>query len=191
MKATALLEKQHRKVESLFSALETGHRAPKSLEDLATALTGHAMIEEELFYPEVKRLQPDLVLESYEEHELMAYALQRLMACQPDHESFPARLKALKEIVEEHVQEEETELFPTVMRGLPEDREEALGKQMDERFKELSHLGYEGALAAKKTKRGSARTSHAAEKGAAEKGAAAKSNNIAKKKTGQTAPRHP
>lgn len=190
MKATALLEKQHRKVESLFSALETGHRAQKQLDDLATALTGHAMIEEELFYPEVKKLQPDLVLESYEEHELMAYALQRLMACQPDHESFPARLKALKEIVEEHVQEEETELFPTVTRGLPEDREEAIGKQMDERFKELNHLGYEGALAAKKTAKrttGSART-QTASSGA---GAAAKPNNIPKKKTGHSTTRHP
>ena len=38
MKATALLEKQHRKVESLFSALEDGKANARQVEELATEL---------------------------------------------------------------------------------------------------------------------------------------------------------
>lgn len=185
MKATALLEKQHRKVETLINAIETGHKSPKQIEDLATALTGHSMIEEEIFYPEVKKQKPDLVLESYEEHELVAFAVKRLAACDPASESFPARLKALKELVQDHVQEEETELFPVVGPGLGDEREEALGKQMEERFKELSHMGYEGALAARKSARrasGSSRTAGAS--------AGEKANSTTKKKANQASTRH-
>lgn len=153
MKATALLEKQHRKVEGLFRALEGGAATAGQLEELATALTAHAMIEEEMFYPEVKAVKSELVLESYEEHQMMAFAVKRLAACDPAQESFPARVKAVKDIVTHHVQEEETELFPAVTQALGEEKEEALGEQMEARFVELSDLGYEGALGARKAKR--------------------------------------
>lgn len=185
MKATALLEKQHRKVETLMNAIETGHRTPKQIEELAMALTGHAMIEEEIFYPEVKKQKPDLVLESYEEHELVAFAVKRLAACDPTSEVFPARLKAVKELVTAHVQEEETELFPVVGPGLGEERQEALGKQMEERFKELSHLGYEGAATARKATRRTSASSRSQDASAG-----SKANSTTKKKASQPAARH-
>ncbi len=182
MKATALLEKQHRKVESLFSALEDGKANARQVEELATALTAHAMIEEEIFYPEVKRINTDLVLESYEEHELMAYALKRLVACEPEHESFHARVKACKELVTEHVQEEETELFPAVTQGLGEEKEEELGRQMEARFKEIQEIGYEGATTARKAKRNESR--------AAARASSASKSASTKKKASHAPSRH-
>jgi hemerythrin superfamily protein len=152
MKATALLEKQHRKVEELFASLEASRANAKLVEELATALTAHSMIEEEIFYPEAKRVKKDLVLESYEEHDLVAYAVKRLVACDPEDERFQPRVKAVKELVEQHVEEEEQDLFPAVSEALGGE-EQALGERMQARFEELSRMGYEGALAEKKAKR--------------------------------------
>lgn len=155
MKATALLEKQHRKVESLFKALETGKResVPETLEQLADNLVAHAVIEEEMFYPLAKKVQRDLVLESLQEHEMATYALKKLMAAKPDSESFMAKAAVAKETVFHHVKEEEEEMFPAMIQSLGDDEDEALGKRMEARFKELLEAGYESALAARKTRR--------------------------------------
>src|SRR5207253_9871467 len=71
MDAITLLKNDHRKVEKIFSDIEKGNGNRKQLfNELATELTVHAEIEEQLFYPAAKDAEPtrDLVLESYEEH---------------------------------------------------------------------------------------------------------------------------
>lgn len=155
MKATALIERQHREVDSLFESIQASKANAKLLDQLASSLTAHAIIEEQIFYPVAMKAKKDLVLESLEEHELMAHALKRLMACEPKDESFEAKVKTLREIVEEHVQEEEQEMLPSVAGSISADEDEALGKQMETRFDELVHAGYEGALATRKAKRSS------------------------------------
>lgn len=153
MRATALLEGQHRKVESLFESLEASPANAKLVSELATALACHAVIEEELFYPAAKRVERDMVLEAHEEHELMAYALRRIVASDPSGSSFRARVKACKETVRHHVQEEEQNLLPKMAEALGPEEDEALGKEMEARFKELMKGGYEAALEARKAKR--------------------------------------
>ena len=153
MKATALIEQQHREVEGLFESIEASKANARLLDQLAATLTGHALIEEELFYPVALKIKRELVLESYEDHELMAYALKRLVACDPRDESFEAKVKALKELVLEHVQDEEQELLPAVTEAFPEEEDGTLGLQMEARFNDVVQGGYEGALAARKAKR--------------------------------------
>jgi len=175
MKATMLLEKQHRKVETLFKALEANRpRAQDVVEELATDLTAHAAIEEETFYPAAKKVRKELVLESYEEHQLMAFALKRLAATDATDDSFPAKVAALKEVVLHHVGIEERDLFPVAAEALGEEQDEALGKQMEARFKELERAGYEGAVTARKSKR-----SHDGERAAGGKKKAAHSTRRA------------
>lgn len=148
MKATALLEQQHREVESIFEQLESGKGNAKLVEQLADNLTAHAIIEEQIFYPAAMKIEKDLVLESYEEHEVMAFALKRLVATDPKDESFEARVKAVKDLVEHHVdEEEEAKLFPAVDKAMSDEDSEALGEQMETRFTELVELGHEAALA--------------------------------------------
>jgi hemerythrin superfamily protein len=165
MKATMLLEKQHRKVEELFKALETKRsRAPEIVEEIATDLSAHSTIEEEMFYPACKKFMKEMVLESYEEHQLMAFALKRLVAADVEDDSFMARVTALKEVVSHHVAEEEKELLPAAAEALGEDQDEALGKQMEARFKELERMGYEGAQAARRSRRSHEGEPHAGAK---------------------------
>lgn len=147
MKATTLLERQHRKVESLFKKLESGRSDPGPvLTELANDLCAHMKIEQEIFYPTVRSIDPDLVMESYEEHAMAEIGLKRLLATDPEDPTFHAKVTTLKELIEHHVEEEEEELFPKVEKKLGEERLDALGKQMKEAFAAAVEEGYEALL---------------------------------------------
>lgn len=155
MKATALLEKQHRKVKAIFSKLEKGRGdAMELMSELANDLAAHMAIEQEIFYPAVQQLDDDMIREGYEEHALAEVALKRLLATDPESPSFKARVVAAKELIEHHVKEEEEELFPKVEKKLGDEQLNALGKQMKARFAEVQEAGFEASVP-----RGFARTS--------------------------------
>lgn len=147
MKATALLEQQHRKVKTLFKKLASGRSEPQPiLSELANDLVAHMGIEHEIFYPAIAAIDAKLMGEAFEEHALGEIALKRLLQTDPEDERFAARVIAAKELIEHHVKEEEEELFPKVEKKLGDARLEELGKQMKARFAELRESGYEAAL---------------------------------------------
>lgn len=150
MLATQLLEQQHREVEALFKQLEKQLGDPKAiaqtLEQLANALAGHMTIEQELLYPTVENIAHDLIFESYEEHALAEIALKRLLASNPRTEAFKARVTALKELIQHHVEEEESELFPALEEKLDDAQLKSLGQRMQERFEQVTADGYQTVL---------------------------------------------
>lgn len=146
MKATDLLKQQHRTVEALFEKIEAGE--PEALKDLASALAAHMTIEHEFFYPESREIDEDAILEAFEEHAIAETALKRALATDPDDESFDARIKVLKELIQHHVEEEEEELFPQVERELESDELDALGEKMEARFDQVLKRGYAAVLPA-------------------------------------------
>src|SRR4051812_17034245 len=120
MNAIDLLESQHREVEKLFAKIE---KSPSDdvkgriFEEIADKLAVHAAIEEHHFYPAVKaKRTEDILLESLEEHVTIKRTLADLMKIDADDETFDAKVKVLKEEIEHHVEEEESDLFPTVKK---------------------------------------------------------------------------
>ncbi len=147
MKATELLEKQHRKVEAIFKKLEAKRaEVGPLLQELANDLAAHMAIEQEIFYPAVKEVDAKLVLESYEEHALAEMGLKRLLACDPEDESFSARVTACKELIQHHVEEEEEDLFPAVEKALEDEDLEDLGKRMKARFAQVQAAGFDASV---------------------------------------------
>jgi hemerythrin superfamily protein len=148
MKATRLLEKQHRKVEGIFEELEMGvPDTAAELLELANDLAAHMAIEQDLFYPAVREIDPKLIGESYEEHAIAELALKRLLATADDDPTFAPKVTALKELILRHVEEEEKELFPKVEHRMDPEELEALGDQMSAAFEEALSGGYEALLA--------------------------------------------
>jgi hemerythrin superfamily protein len=148
MNATELLEKQHRKVEAMFSKLEDEEKlsdAKELVEELANDLAAHMTIEQELFYPAVRTVDGELVAESFEEHALAEVALKRLLASDSP-EAFKARVTALKELIQHHVEEEEEELFPKVEKALDDDKLEQLGDEMETLFERVVDGGYKKVI---------------------------------------------
>ncbi|HVU02761.1 MAG TPA: hemerythrin domain-containing protein [Polyangiaceae bacterium] len=146
MKATSLLAKQHKKVKSLFKKLESGKGDRQDLNELANDLGAHMAIEQQIFYPAVRKVDSDLVGESFEEHALAEIALKRLLAVSMDAEAWKARLVVLKELILHHVEEEEGELFPRVERALGDQALNDLGRRMKPMFDECVERGFESLV---------------------------------------------
>jgi len=145
MDAIELLESQHRKVEDLFSKIESADDLSEKealFNQLADDLAIHTSIEEHQFYPAVKARQTeDLLLESVEEHLGIKRALADLLEIDAADKTFDAKIKVLKELVAHHAEEEEDELFPKVRKLLDDDILEALGQEMTAAQVELEEKG--------------------------------------------------
>ncbi len=135
MNALELLTSQHRDVEETFSLIESSDDAEskaKAFEKLADSLAIHAAIEEHQFYPAVKAQNTEgILLESVEEHLGMKRVIADLMKLDADDDSFDAKIKVLKELVMNHVEEEENDLFPQVKQLMDDDQLEELGEEME------------------------------------------------------------
>ncbi len=139
MKATQLLKRQHREAAKIFRELEKGSAgdATRRVQSLVSKLGAHMVIEQELFYPTVKTFKPALVLESFESHAGAQAMMERLLLTDPEDESFKARLRTLKEMIQRHVEEEESALFPSVEKRMRPQELTALAERMKSRFDEL------------------------------------------------------
>jgi|SRR5580692_12152172 iron-sulfur cluster repair protein YtfE (RIC family) len=147
MKATTLLVRQHNKVKAIFKKLEKGGSGANALVDeLSNDLCAHMIIEQEIFYPAVKKIDESLIREAYEEHAMAELSLKRLRGCDPKDPSFKAHVTATKELIEHHVKEEEEDLFPKVEKKLGAELLEELGATMSARFDEVVSLGFDASV---------------------------------------------
>ena len=144
MDAISLLEEDHKKVKKLLSDLDgTTERAVKTRQELfATVkqeLEVHEAIEEEIFYPALKEhpKAKDLVLEAYEEHNVVDMVMKEIEGVAYDDETWGAKLTVMKENVEHHIEEEEDEMFKQARQVFSKDELVDLGERMATRKNEL------------------------------------------------------
>lgn len=139
MDAIVLLKDDHKTVEKLFKEFEktkdsaTPAAKRKLVDQILTELTTHAFIEESIFYPAAREAVPETeehVLESVEEHHVVAWLLSELKDLDPAHETFDAKVTVLMENVRHHVEEEEKEWFPEVRKALGRNRLTELGEEL-------------------------------------------------------------
>ena len=140
MDAISLLKADHDLVKSLLADLEsTTERGVKRRTELFTRiqqeLTVHEVIEEEIFYPELKAhpKAKDIVLEGYEEHHVVDLLLGELAALPVDDETWGAKAIVMKENVEHHIEEEEGEMFKTARSVFDRAELDDLGRRMEAR----------------------------------------------------------
>jgi hemerythrin superfamily protein len=142
--AIKLLKADHAEVEELFAQYEkqkkkSGSGKPELIDKICTALTVHAQIEEEIFYPAARNaLEEDgeeLLDEAEVEHASIKSLVEQLDVMSWDDELCDAKVKVLSEYVKHHVKEEEGQMFPKVKKA---DLDlDALGMELAERKAEL------------------------------------------------------
>ncbi|MDT4984795.1 MAG: hypothetical protein QOF95_2285 [Pseudonocardiales bacterium] len=141
--AIVLLKNDHKEIRRLFSQFEKAGdntEATKGalVKKIIELLTVHTYIENEVMYPEVRRLLPDLeddILESYEEHHVADVLVSELMMLSPRDERFDAKTTVLIESVRHHIEEEEEDWFPKVRAGLGRKQLQELGAKMEQKRK--------------------------------------------------------
>jgi len=140
MNAITLLEDDHAKMRKLLDELKaTTERGLKIRAELFTTIKGeltiHEIMEEEIFYPELKAhpKAKDIVLEGYQEHHVVDLVMKELEETPVDDESWGAKAKVMKENVEHHMEEEEGEMFKQARSVFDRDELEDLGERMEAR----------------------------------------------------------
>lgn len=136
----ALLKADHKKVRGLLGEFEdTSARATtrrdELLQTIERELKIHTTIEEEIFYPafrDAAEKQDDkkLFYEAVEEHHVVDAVLAELREAEPASEQFAAKAKVLKDLVEHHAEEEETEMFPRARKLMSREELADLGQRL-------------------------------------------------------------
>ena len=140
MDALDLLKTDHDKVKRLLAELEsTTERGVKTRSELFATIKGeltlHEMIEEEIFYPELKAhpKAKDVVLEGFQEHHVVDLLMGELEALDVSDETWGPKATVMKENVEHHIEEEEGEMFREARRVFDKRELDDLGRRMEER----------------------------------------------------------
>jgi hemerythrin-like domain-containing protein len=136
-----LLEQDHQQVEEWldeYDELEGDERRKGELaKEICVALTVHAQIEEEIFYPAARDAtgDNDLIDEAVVEHAAVKQMIAEIEKMKPGEELYDAKIRVLGEMVKRHIREEEEELFPELQSAKMD--LDAVGQELAERKKEL------------------------------------------------------
>jgi hemerythrin superfamily protein len=138
--AVAILKGDHTRVRKLLDQLaKTSEKAAsKRAQLLATIeeeLKTHTQIEEDVFYPAFRDAAErsedrKLYYEAVEEHHVVDLVLPELKGTGVESEQFAAKAKVLKDVVEHHAEEEETEMFPRARKLMGRAELERLGGKL-------------------------------------------------------------
>lgn len=130
-----LLKKDHEKVKGLFKQMKRHKQSPDSLwAEIQKELKMHMEGEEKLFYPflQEKEETHEMTMESIEEHNVAKKEMSEMMNLSVNDEWFNPKMKVLQEIVNHHIEEEETQLFKKAKKVM--DKQQA--QQMAEQFEQ-------------------------------------------------------
>jgi len=134
--AIAMLTADHKKVKRLFSEFdklqEEGSDEEKSsiVEQICNELKIHTELEEEIFYPAVRKAidDSDLMDEALVEHAGAKDLIAQLEDASPNNDLYDAKVTVLGEQIDHHVKEEEGSMFPKAKKAKLDT--EALGATM-------------------------------------------------------------
>jgi hemerythrin superfamily protein len=142
--ACDLLDADHKAVKKMFTEFEElaesrGSREKKRMlaDKICRELTVHAQIEEEIFYPAVRKaIKEELMMNEAEvEHTTAKELISQIQEMGPGDALFDATVLVLGEYIDHHVKEERSEMFPKAraskvdlikMRDALQSRKEAL-----------------------------------------------------------------
>ena len=159
--ATQLIKRDHKKVEGLFDKFnnaKTPDAKKKVCEQVIQELEVHTKLEEEIFYPAVRKHigEEDMLEEAKQEHQEAKQIIAELKKGGMDDEEFESKFAELVEGVQHHVQEEEGEMLPKVEQSEMDLQE--YGDEMTQRKSELmkqnskSQASSKGRTSSSKTK---------------------------------------
>lgn len=142
--AIELLTADHEDVKVLFADYEElvsdgASAADRSqlAKQICHALIAHTTAEEEIFYPAAREAidQPELLDEAEVEHTSAKALIAQIQGMDPSDTQYDAIVMQLQEAVDQHVHEEENEIFPRVQESQMD--LQALGEQMAQRKDEV------------------------------------------------------
>ena len=134
MTALDFLRADHRQILQLLEQVrQTQDFAERHelFEEIRDKLELHSEMEEEVFYPRFSRVArlEELMSESAEDHQLMREIIDETASAY-DSDDFNELLEELVDTVEDHISEEESEVFPRLIDALDAAQWDELSHQL-------------------------------------------------------------
>ena len=134
--AIAMLTADHKKVKKLFADFDklkdegSDEDKVSIVDQICNELKIHTELEEEIFYPAVRKAidDGDLMDEALVEHAGAKDLIAQLEDASPEDDLYDAKVTVLGEQIEHHVKEEEGDMFPKAKKAKVDT--EALGATM-------------------------------------------------------------
>lgn len=131
----SIIKEDHEKVSDIFRQLKGAKDTAGSREQLFAQLKEelelHSRAEEQVFYPALEEVEEtrDLALDAREDHQLVSELLEELATTSKEGEEWAERLQVLEESVEDHVEEEESDIFEAARQLFSGDRAREIGQR--------------------------------------------------------------
>jgi hypothetical protein len=136
---------QHQLVLRRMDTLRRGARLQGDAGRLAIVLLAHTIAEHEIVDPlETDRSQR---ARDHSEHDLLTYALSRVLDSPAVAHMFEARLHTLRTLLVHHCEREERARLPALERHVGQSRSRLIGGRLTERFAALEALDLESLVA--------------------------------------------
>ncbi|NLW87161.1 MAG: hypothetical protein GXY38_09835 [Planctomycetes bacterium] len=135
----SIIKSDHKKVQdTLESMLDTSSGDEQSrrqfTDQLRDLLLPHMSAEEALLYPLLmEEGDPELAMEAIEEHRTAKHVLSELESLSPGDAFWHARCQVLSELIEHHIDEEESDIFENASEFLDKQRAQRLAREFEQR----------------------------------------------------------
>jgi len=131
-----LLEEGHRKVAQLVNRIDHSKAGSDQREELFLELKHeielHSVVEETIVYPALEKEAETsaMSLEAREENRIVKVLLDEMEGLDTDDEQWEAKFKVVRERIQEHVKQEEGEIFPAARKVISDEQAEELGARI-------------------------------------------------------------
>jgi hemerythrin superfamily protein len=135
-----VLKKDHDKVKGLFKQITRKKESPENIfPQIQHELEMHFQGEEKLLYPFLKEKAEthDITMESMEEHNVSKKELSELSSLSTDDEWFSPKIKVLQELINHHIEDEETLLFKKAKKVMGKQQAEEMAVRWDQEKQQM------------------------------------------------------
>ena len=126
-----MLKQDHQEVTSMLEHVISTKDASQ-FPQIRKMLEVHMEGEERYFYPKIMEEDKETALESYEEHHVGKMVLNELNKTGKDEEEWMPKVEVLKDVLEHHIEEEESKIFTEADQILSNEQEDQIAQQIEE-----------------------------------------------------------
>jgi hemerythrin superfamily protein len=126
-----MLKGDHKEVTGLLTQT-IENKDSSQFPQIRKMLEVHMESEEKYFYPKIMEEDKETALESYEEHHVGKLVLNELNKTGKDDEAWIPKVEVLKDVLDHHIEEEESKIFTEAQQILSNEQEEEIAQQIEE-----------------------------------------------------------
>lgn len=132
-----ILKADHKKVKTILNKLqkmEDESTRDELFSQFKREIFPHLKAEESVMYPRLREEEEihENALEAIEEHSVAEYMIRQLDETAMDDETWGAKCKVLKELVEHHIEEEEAEIFKKMRKSFNRNELAEMGREIND-----------------------------------------------------------